>query len=125
MKKQKPFVAQLAKQIHDLRLARGMSIRQLARRAKLPPESVSRSERGITEITLSGLDKLCRALLVDLPTFFQFAKQHATNKQHSVEIRRAVTLLLSLPNGKLRRVVKGLELFLEETPPPVSKREEN
>ena len=112
-------------QIRELRKAKGMSLRQLARRSGLPPESVSRSERGITEITLTNLAKLCDGLLIDLPSFFQFAKQPALKNQPSLEMKRATTLLSSLPKQKLRNIVRGLELLLQDSIQKQSKKEEN
>ena len=108
---------QVAARITELRKARGLSIRELARRAGLPPELVSRSERGLTEITLSSLAKLCAGLMLDLPAFFDFARSAPAPEVHSSDLRRAVEMLAAVAPGRRRRAIRGLELMLFDASP--------
>ena len=110
------FAQQVAHRIAELRQAQGLSIRELSRRSDLSPESVSRSERAITEITLTNLAKLCAGLGVDLPSFFAFAKTAAklgaASPSTSPEVRKAAALLVHLAPARRKRVVRALELLL-------------
>ncbi len=60
----------VAARIRELREQRGWSVRELSRRSKLAPESVSRSERGITEVTITNLSKICTGLGLSVAEFF-------------------------------------------------------
>ncbi len=107
---------QVAARIRELREDRGLSVRELARRAGLRPESVSRSERRVTEITITALAKLCVGLEVDLPTFFEFARAAPEPGVQSVELRRGLKLLSRLTPQERRRAVGGLEVLFEAVP---------
>ncbi len=109
----KDFAQSVAARIRCLREARALSVRELARRSGLPPESVSRSERGITEITLTNLAKLCQGLSIDLPHFFDFASKPDLTELKP-EMRRVMMVLGEVPSTRLARVAKGLELILSE-----------
>lgn len=104
------FATQVAARIKELREARGLSLRQLARRSGLAPESVSRSERGVNQISLTNLDRLCRGLEVDLPTFFSFAKRVAPAKQGSAD---GAGLLRLIPSENRLRVARALGSLVE------------
>jgi transcriptional regulator with XRE-family HTH domain len=117
MKASRPFAMQVARRIRELRETRGFSIRELARRSGLPPESVSRSERGVTEITLTNLAKLCKGLMIELPDFFSIpnaSRNPPTNRPETREIRRIMSLLTSLPTEKRARVLRALALLLQD-----------
>ncbi len=103
------FAAKVAARIKELREARGLSLRELSRRSGLAPESVSRSERGINEISLTNLDRLCRGLGMDLPSFFDFAKKSPVGEQDVVEI---AALLRTLPAKKRSAVFHAIESLI-------------
>lgn len=102
------YGAKVATRIRELREGRGWSLRELARRSGLPPESVSRSERGLTEITITSLAKVCAGLEIDLPTFFAFAKDEKLDRL-TPAARRAVSLLRTLGEPHADALVRGLE----------------
>jgi transcriptional regulator with XRE-family HTH domain len=112
MRSSDEFAVSVAKRIRELREARGLSLRELARRSGLPPESVSRSERGITEITLSSLAKVCAGLDVQLPDFFSFSGE--TEGRLPSRLRPAIEVLGGLSPERFSRVVEALRLLLEE-----------
>ena len=105
------FGTKVAQRIRDLRAARGLSVRELARRSGIAPESVSRSERAINEITLTNLEKVCSGLGVSLPTFFSFADDGAAGRVPP-DVARVVGLLLHLPPAGRRSAARGLGLLL-------------
>lgn len=105
------LAARVAERIRELREERGLSIRELARRSTLRPEVVSRSERGVTEVTISSLGKICNALMLDLPSFFDFARVPAPEVR-SPDLLRAIKILSALPPERLTDVVTGLGLLL-------------
>ena len=108
------FANTVAKRIRDLREARGFSIRELGRRAGLPPESISRSERGITEITLTSLARICAGLQVSLPEFFSSIPPPPPREPQSSAAIRVIHLLESLSVDRQERVAKALDLLLRE-----------
>jgi transcriptional regulator with XRE-family HTH domain len=108
------FASVVAKRIRDLRQARGFSLRELGRRSQLPPESISRSERGVTEITLTSLARVCAGLEVTLPEFFgTLALPKAVDSQSSAAIR-VLRLLERLPEERQEQVAKALDLLLAD-----------
>ena len=103
---------QLAERIRTLRLQHGLSIRGLARLAKLSPELVSRSERGETIATVPSIARICAAFQIDLPTFFSFA-QGTPKAELRPELMEGVELLERLPKRSQKRAVRGLRYLLE------------
>lgn len=98
----------VASRIRELREAQGFSLRELARRSKMPPEVVSRSERGITEITITSLAKLCEGLGVDLSEFFSFHRRPLETHAGSAEVRELFALLSERPPVERRRLAKAM-----------------
>lgn len=113
---------QVSRRIRELRDARGLSLRELARRAGLAPESVSRSERGVNEVSLTNLDRICRGLGVTVAAFFAFEGQGSVQVQLPEEARRAAALVDALPEKRRRRVVEALELLLTDGSPRATSR---
>jgi len=116
------FANTVAKRIRDLRETRGFSIRELGRRAGLPPESISRSERGITEITLTSLARVCAGLQVTLPEFFGSMPPAPPRESTSSATIRVIRLFEKLSDERQERVAKALELLLREERPGRTKR---
>jgi len=106
------FAETVARRIRELREARGFSLRELARRSGLPPESISRSERGVTEITLTNLARLCSGLGLDLSTFFQVGCELPSADLPRGNIVRIVEMLSHLREDRLREVARALDLLL-------------
>lgn len=103
------YTQRVAARIRELRTAGGLSLRELARRSGLVPESVSRSERGLTEITITNLAKLCMGLGMDLPSFFEFARRPARTASEPSDLRRAIGLVVTLSHSSLRVAIDRLE----------------
>jgi transcriptional regulator with XRE-family HTH domain len=64
---------QVATAVRDLRLVRNLSQRQLAARMNVPRTYISKIENGKAMPTLSSLDRLARALQVDISTLLRDA----------------------------------------------------
>jgi transcriptional regulator with XRE-family HTH domain len=62
---------QVAGQVRDIRKARHLSQRQLAGRMQVPRTYISKIENGKAVPTLSSLDRLARALQVDISTLLR------------------------------------------------------
>ena len=65
---------QVASAVRDLRHVRNLSQRQLATRMGVPRTYISKIENGKAMPTLSSLDRLARALRVDIATLLRDAK---------------------------------------------------
>lgn len=116
------FANIVAKRIREIRESRGFSLRELGRRSGLPPESISRSERGITEITLTSLSRVCAGLQVTLPEFFGSLPPAVTHESTSSAMIRVTSLLAKLSDERQKRVAKALEILLAEDHLSPSKR---
>ncbi len=64
--------------IHQLRRARGLSLRDLSKRSRLSPNAISRIERGTSSPTVTTLHQLATALDVDIVTLFEAAPEAST-----------------------------------------------
>jgi len=62
--------ATLGRRIKDLRLGRGLSIKELAKRAELSSGAISQIERGIGSTSLRSIRNICKALQVPLGILF-------------------------------------------------------
>lgn len=112
------FGSQVARRIRELREAKGLSVRELARRSGIAPESVSRSERAINEVSLTNLKRICAGLGVTVVGFFDFVQQPRPPSFKVPEARRAAELLDALPEHRRRDVLQALELLLVGTDLP-------
>lgn len=112
------FGSQVARRIRELREAKGLSVRELARRSGIAPESVSRSERAINEVSLTNLQRICAGLGVTVVGFFDFIQQPRPPSFLVPEARRAAELVDALPEHRRRDVLQALELLLVGTDLP-------
>ena len=103
---------QIAARIKELREAHGLSIRALARKAGLPPELVSRSERGESVATVPSIAKICAAVEIDLPTFFAFDRA-AEASELTAEQSETLTLIATLPRSAQQKALRGLRMLLK------------
>jgi len=99
--------AKVAKRIREVRLARGLSIRQLGARSGLAPEVLSRAERQVTEISLSSLERVCQGLAISPHALLDFSGRMGT--AHLPEAEALLGLLAALDEHARARVLKGLE----------------
>ena len=111
------FAAKVAARIRELREARGMSLRELSRRSGVAPESVSRSERGVSDVSLTNLARLSRGLGVDLPSFFDFDRlPDLPSAELRDDLARGLELLRNARPEERRRIVGALELLTGTVP---------
>ncbi len=71
---------QVAKAVRDLRRVRNLSQRQLAGRMGVPRTYISKIENGKAMPTLGSLERLARALQVDIGALLRDAKSRHTNE---------------------------------------------
>jgi len=89
-------------------------MRELARRSSLPPEAISRSERGVTEISLTSLEKVCAGLGMSVQSFFEFTSATPELPLQPPEAHRAAQMLADAPPAARRRAMRVLEALLGE-----------
>lgn len=71
---------QVAKAVRDLRRVRNLSQRQLATRMNVPRTYISKIENGKAMPTLGSLERLARALQVDISALLRDAKSRHSNE---------------------------------------------
>jgi transcriptional regulator with XRE-family HTH domain len=103
------IATRVADRLYELREARGLSLRALAKRSGVTTEMASRAERGIKPPGIQTLLKLCDGLGVELSTFFSFDRRAVTRRGDVNRIARALQLLS--PKDR-RRAVEGFEIIL-------------
>ena len=79
---------QVATAVRDLRHVRNLSQRQLAARMNVPRTYISKIENGKAMPTLSSLERLARALQVDISALLRDAATHR-HQDETAEIGRA------------------------------------
>jgi len=90
-------------QIRELRKARSLVLKDLAARCGCSVGYLSQVERGLSEISLSSLDRIARALQVPLAWFFQTdSAAFATTPQSGYLVRRDQRRLLSYTGSGVR-----------------------
>jgi transcriptional regulator with XRE-family HTH domain len=107
----------VAGRLRALRLERGWSIRELARRSQLAPESVSRSERAVTEVTITNLEKLCRGLGITVSEFFEGLEpprtQPGATRSRLPEWSRLEQVLHAMPSTRRRKFIEAVTILVE------------
>lgn len=117
----------VAAHLKFLRESRGWSIRELARHSGLAPESVSRSERGVTEVTITNLVRLCQGLGVTTSEFFAEIEQEPLEGSMQVMAERAPEVLVdefedlrerleTMPATTAKRFIRALEILAGPKP---------
>jgi transcriptional regulator with XRE-family HTH domain len=64
----------LGKRIADLRRANGLSQEKLAAKARYSTEFISLVERGLNAPSVAGLDRIAKALRVEIKDLFEFGR---------------------------------------------------
>lgn len=103
----------VAHRIRSLRTSQHLSLRELSRRSGLAPESVSRSERGAHEISLTNLERLCSALGVTLAQFFDFGAGAPVGARALGDAGHVQSLLERADAPLRARVLKIVAILLE------------
>jgi transcriptional regulator with XRE-family HTH domain len=108
--------ARVGNRVRLLREAKGLSIRELSRRSGLAPQVLSRTERAMTEITITSLGRICEALGLTLPEFFEEDAVPHHPEFRSPAAQRAAKVLAALPPEQANRVAHGLETMFPGPP---------
>lgn len=99
----------LGVRIQELRKIKGLTQEQLSQKVGLDPKHISRIEVGRSYPSLDTLDKLARALKVELSAFFEFDRKLKSTK----ELKKTINDLLKDANeAKLGQVIKVLKVLL-------------
>ena len=101
----------VAQRLRQLRVARAMSLRELARNAGVTPEMASRAERGVRIPAVQTLAKLCHGLGIELSGFFDFDRTQS-KRVDDVALRRLTSALGAMPAGARRRAIGVFEEIL-------------
>lgn len=108
----------LGHQIRDLRKAKGMTIPELARRVGRSVGWVSQIERGLSQVSISALDQVARALEVQVSWFFTGAAAPAPEDE-GVVVRRSRRRRIDFQGSGVREEMLsphlGGQLLLVET----------
>lgn len=96
----------LGVRIKELRKIKGMTQEQLSQKVDIDPKHISRIEVGRSYPSLDTLDKLARALKVEISIFFEFDRKLKNTK----ELKKSINdLLKDASDAKLRLAVKLLK----------------
>lgn len=85
----------LGTKLRERRLAKGLSIAELAKMTGFTPSFISQLERGVTSISIQSLRLICRAL--NVPVFHLFIDEDTRR----TVIRAGERRILSLPNSNV------------------------
>lgn len=66
---------ELGKRVAEMRKAKGLSQEELAERSGYSSEFISLVERGVNAPAVAGLERIARALDVDIKDLFNFGKR--------------------------------------------------
>jgi len=112
-----PLVAAVGSRIRELRLGRGLSQEQLAEAAQLTLETVSRTERGASEISITSLSRICEAIGTSLAGFFGKARLPGTEPDLGTNVVRQVAAMLEgCDPREARRVLAIVRLVVAGVP---------
>ena len=92
----------LGARIKDLRKLRGFSQDQLSERINIDPKHLSRIEVGRSYPSLGTLDKLAKAMNIELKDFFEFTPQPPDMRELK---KKAVEMLREINNEEKMRLL--------------------
>jgi transcriptional regulator with XRE-family HTH domain len=99
----------LGVRIQELRKIKGLTQEQLSQKVNIDPKHISRIEVGRSYPSLDTLDKLARALKVEISSFFEFDHKLKSTK----ELKKTINdLLKDVNEAKLGQVIKVLKVLL-------------
>ena len=85
----------VGERLRELRTSKAMSQEQVANIAEITPAYFGQVERGLKNVTVHTLEKICAALNVSLAEFFSPAKKYTNKKLDELS-----TQILNQLNGK-------------------------
>ena len=111
----------LGRQLRELRLARGLSIKDVAGRAELSVGTISQIERGLGSASIRSLRNICQALDVPLGILFRTSESAAEMESQYVR-RERQRGVLRLGHGTVKELLStrgstALELLLVNIEP--------
>ena len=105
--------------VRHLRTQQGLTIEQLAHVSGIPPESISRVERGRSTASLRTLERLSKGLGLQLSTLLDSVTVETVNAEGIPAEARGVALLLAGQSPKTIAHARSLiEVLLEATRQP-------
>ena len=105
----------VGKRVRAIRTRQGLTIEQLATMSGLPPESISRVERGRTSASLRTLDQLARGLGVKLPDLVGDDPVNSTAMETMpLEVRGVAMLLAGKTTAVIDKARRIVEILVEE-----------
>ncbi len=100
--------------LRQIRTTQGLTLEQLSDLSGIPPESISRVERGRTLASLRTLDRLARGLAVELPALLsQDAPGPVDATSLPPEVRGIALLLAGKSPRTIEKVRRLIEVVLE------------
>ncbi|MGT2923848.1 helix-turn-helix domain-containing protein [Streptococcus caviae] len=102
--------AYISKRIRILRTKQGMTQEQLEEKGELPTNYVYKLENLEPNIKIQTLEKIMKALDVDIATFFD-----VTLKEENIELTQLVDNIKSLPDYKQQKIISAINTLIQET----------
>lgn len=99
-----------SKRIRVLRIKEGMTQEMLEEKAELGTNYVYKIENLEPNIKIKTLEKIMKALDVDIPTFFD-----VTLKEEDSDLVKLIDNLKALPAYKQKKLIKAINTIMTET----------
>ena len=120
MSEEKKPYEEIAPRLHGLRDALGLSIEELAERTQVSPEEVSRYESGNTEIPVSYLFEVAKALDMDTTVLITGAEAHldhytVTRKNKGLSVSRRKDYAYQAMASRFKKRI--MDPFIVTVPP--------
>lgn len=100
----------ISKRIRVLRIKEGMTQEMLEEKAELGTNYVYKIENLEPNIKIKTLEKIMKALDVDIPTFFD-----VTLKEEDSDLVKLIDNLKALPAYKQKKLIKAINTIMTET----------
>ena len=104
----------LGHKVTEFRLALGLTQAQLAEKADISVESISRLERGKTIPSLKTLDRIAKILKTSLSQLFAFGESSKKSQEFEKELAQINASLRGLNQKQLGKVHRVLKVVVEE-----------
>ena len=98
--------------IKKIRLAKGLSQKEVTINADLDPAQYSRIENGKTDPSVTTLEKIAKALGVSLSELFAATEELKEINSHDRSIMEKVALVETLPEEERKTIYNMLDAFI-------------
>jgi len=105
---------QIGARITQIRLSRKLTQAQLAEKANLSVETISRMERGVTFPSLKTLENIACSLDTHLKNFFDFGKEQPRDQNFEREIAKLSAFLRTLETKEITLVYEILKVVFRK-----------